>query len=159
MKKTFCILLLLCAALPAAAQRQRGGLSDLFEDLSGRNRFAWEYDVDFQYILDNRAFGASWDGYTPSGTLHTVVFTPTAGFSIQQDRRVHHRVVAGVEFAHDMGMRTWRELPQEPILYAAAHVRARRGRFEGLAGVFPRRFLEGTYSEAFFSDSTKFSSL
>ena len=157
MVKRFCLFIVcLLAALPATAQRRSGGLQDMWDDLSGRNRFEWEYDADFQYIFDNREFAASNGAYTPSGTIHTVVFTPTVGFSIQQDRRVHHRVVAGVEFAHDMGMRTWRELPQEPILYYDAHVRARRGRFEGLAGVFPRRFLEGTYSEAFFSDSTKF---
>ena len=161
MRRTICILILLCTALTATAQRspqQRpgSGLSDLFEDLSGRNRFAWEYDVDFQYVLDNRAFGASWDGYTPSGTLHTVVLTPTAGFSIQQNRRVHHRLTAGIEFAYDMGVQSWRDLPRELILYYDGHARTRNGSFEGLAGIFPRRFLEGNYSEAFFSDSTKF---
>ena len=161
MRRTICILILLCTALTATAQRSRqqrpgSGLSDLFEDLSGRNRFAWEYDVDFQYVLDNRAFGASWDGYTPSGTLHSVVLTPTAGFSIQQNRRVHHRLTAGIEFAYDMGVQSWRDLPRELILYYDGHARTRNGSFEGLAGIFPRRFLEGNYSEAFYSDSTKF---
>ena len=155
-KRFYLVFVCILAALPAAAQRQRGGLSDLFEDLSGRNRFAWEYDADLQYILDNRDFGASWDGYTPSGTLHTVVFTPTVGFSIQQNRQVHHRLTAGIEFAHDMGSRSWRDLPRELILYYDGHARTRKGTFEGIAGIFPRRFLEGSYSEAFFSDSTKF---
>jgi len=140
----------------SARQRSGGGMESLWDDLSGRNRFEWEYDADFLYIFDNREFAASNGAYTPSMTIHSVVFTPTAGFSIQQNRRVHHRVAAGIELAHDMGLRSWRELPREVILYYDAHMRARKGSFEGVAGVFPRRFLEGTYSEAFFSDSTKF---
>lgn len=152
MKRAFCIILLLGAALSAAGQR----LSDLL-DLSSRNRFAWEYDADLLYFLDNRSFDASDGAYTPSGALHSVVFTPTAGFSIQQNRRVNHRLTVGAEIAHDMGQRSWRTLLREPVIYYDAHVRTRNGGFEGLAGVFPRRFLEGSYSEAFFSDSTRLS--
>ena len=142
--------MLLGTALSAAGQR----LGDLL-DLGSRNRFAWEYDADLLYFLDNRSFDASHGAYTPSGTLHSVVLTPTVGFSIQQNRRVNHRMTVGVQLAHDMGEPSWRTLLREPILYYDAHVRTRNGGFEGLAGVFPRRFLEGNYSEAFFSDSTR----
>ena len=152
MKRCSFLVFLCLAALPAAAQRP--GVQNFLEDLSGRNRFSWEYDADLQYHLNNRSFGASLDAYSPSSTIHTVVFTPTVGFSIQQNRRVNHRLAVGVEFAHDMGSRSWRDLPRELILYYDGHVRTRRGSFEGLAGIFPRRFLEGTYSQAFFSDST-----
>lgn len=129
--------MLLCAlSLPATAQR---------------NRFSWEYDADLQYIFDNREFAISQDAIIPSGTMHTVVFAPTVGFSIQQSRYVQHRLTVGVEFAHDMGAKDWAQLPREMLLFYDAHVRARKGSFEALVGIFPRRYMEGSYGEAFFS--------
>ena len=147
MRKLFCILACCALALPAAAQRSRSFL----DDLTGRNRFAWEYDADFQYIFDNCEFAYSDDAYIPSGTFNIAVLAPTVGFSVQQSRRVHHRLSFGAEFAHDMGNRSWGDLPREVLLFYDVHVQTRRGIFEGLAGVFPRRYMEGTYSEAFFS--------
>ena len=137
MRKVLFLLLLCAAALPATAQRQY--------------RFAWEYDADFQLIFDNREFAYSQDAVIPSGTLNVLVLAPTVGFSVQQSRTVHHRLMAGVELAHDLGSQTWGDLPREALLFYDAHVRTRRGLFEGLAGIFPRRYLEGAYSEAFFS--------
>jgi len=138
MRKVFLILILSALALPGAAQMQR-------------NRFAWEYDADFQMIFDNREFAVSHDAYIPSGTMNTLVLAPTVGFSIQQSRRVHHRLAAGVELAYDLGSHSWAGFAQEPLLFYDAHVQARRGVFEGVAGIFPRRFMEGNYSEAFIS--------
>lgn len=152
MKKAFLsfLLLSLCAAaFPADAQRPRGGFRT--EDFAGRNRFAWEYDADFQFIFDNREFAYSQDAVIPSGTLNVLVLAPTVGFSVQQSAAVHHRLTAGVELAHDLGSQTWGDLPREALIFYDAHVQARRGVFEGVAGIFPRRFLEGEYSEAFFS--------
>ena len=159
MKKILCILLFCAAVLPVQAQRRSPGRQgeqpriDRFlpEEFSGRNRFAWEYDADFQYLFDNREFAYSQDAWIPSGTMNTVVFAPTVGFSVQQDGRVSHRLTAGVEFAHDMGSHVWGDLPREVLLFYDVHVRTRRGVFEGLAGVFPRRYLEGSYGEAFYS--------
>ena len=129
--------MLLCVlSLPATAQR---------------NRFSWEYDADLQYIFDNREFSISKDAIIPSGTMHTVVFAPTVGFSIQQSRYVQHRLTAGVELAHDMGTRDWAQLPRELLLFYDAHVRTRKGNFEALVGIFPRRYTEGSYGEAFYS--------
>lgn len=136
MKKILTILLLCTLSLSATAQR---------------NRFSWEYDADLQYIFDNREFAISQDAVIPSGTMHTVVFAPTVGFSIQQSRDVQHRLTAGVEFAHDMGVRDWAQLPREVLLFYDAHVRARKGSFEALVGIFPRRYTEGSYGEAFYS--------
>lgn len=139
MRNAFFLLLLGALSLPAAAQRP------------DRNLFAWEYDADFQLIFDNREFAYSQDAVIPSGTLNVLVFAPTAGFSVQQSPRIHHRLTAGVELAHDFGSQTWRDLPREALLFYDAHVQARKGVFEGVAGIFPRRFLEGAYTEAFFS--------
>ena len=82
MRKAICIALLVTLALPVLAQSYRGSIR--IDDLTGRNRFSWEYDADFQLIFDNRAFDASNSAFIPSGTMNTLVFAPTAGFSIQQ---------------------------------------------------------------------------
>ena len=151
MKKAICTTLLFAVMLTAGAQRpQARGYIDLSE-LAGRNRFAWEYDANLRYIFDNREFARSQDALIPSGTLNTLVLMPTVGFSVQQSRTVHHRVTAGLELAHDMGSQTWAGLATEPVAFYDAHVRTRRGVFEGLAGMFPRRYQEGDYTEAFFS--------
>ena len=149
MRRFLCLLLLCGSIFPAAAQRGRVPLQR--EDLSGRNRFAWEYDTDFRFIFDNREFAPSKDALIPSGTLNVLVFSPTVGFSVQQSRRVHHRIAVGLELAHDFGSQTWADLAREPLAYYDVHILARKGMFEGLAGIFPRRFLEGEYTEAFFS--------
>ena len=149
MRKAICIALLVTLALPALAQSYRGSIR--IDDLAGRNRFSWEYDADFQFIFDNREFAASNNAFIPSGTMNTLVFAPTVGFSIQQSRQVHHRFAAGVELAYDLGSKTWAGLFREPILFYDAHVQTERGMFEAVAGIFPRRFMEGVYSEALFS--------
>ena len=152
MRKAFFITLLCALALPLCAQNPRGRAQIItLEDLSGRNRFAWEYDADFRYIFDNREFDASDNALIPSGTFNTLVFAPTVGFSVQQTPRIHHRISVGVELAHDMGSQTWNGLAREPLAWYDAHVRTGTGIFEGVAGIFPRRFLEGEYTEAFFS--------
>ena len=184
MRKTgiiLAVMLLGAMGLPAAGQGdprgqgpQRGlGLEQLLpwlrqqpqqQDRSGavaealglRNRFEWEYDADFQYWFDNREFAASWDDPLPSKTLNAVVFTPAVGFSVAQTPRVTHRLRLGIEYAHDMGSADWEELAREVIVYYDGHVRTRGGTFEGLAGVFPRRYTEGAYSEAFYSDEFLF---
>jgi hypothetical protein len=149
MRNLFCFALMATLAFPAFAQRQSGyyvmGGSEI------HNRFSWEYDADVQHIFDNRYFVASDDAFIPSGTMNTLVLAPTAGFSVQQSRQVHHRIVAGAELAYDLGSQTWKGLFREPILFYDAHVQLKRGVFEGVAGIFPRRFLEGAYSDAFFS--------
>lgn len=142
MNRLFCTILLCLSMLPASAQRQQW---------SGRNRFAWEYDADFYYVFDNREYSRSGDAWIPSGTLHTAVLAPTVGFSVLQSPRIHHRLTAGVELAHDMGSHTWSDIAREPLIFYDVHVQTRRGMFEGLAGIFPRRYMEGEYSEAFFT--------
>lgn len=118
--------------------------------------FRPEVGADFMYHFDNREFAYSGDAITPSGTIHAAVLVPTAGILVQQSDNVQHRLRAGVEFAHDMGSQTWTDFFREVLFYYDGRVKTDRGVFEGVAGVFPRRFLEGAYSEAFFSDSFTF---
>jgi len=149
MRQLFSFALLVALALPVSAQRPHS--YSAVGDLSARNRFSWEYDADFQLIFDNREFAPSGGAFIPSGTMNTAVFAPTVGFSVQQSRQVHHRLAVGVELAHDLGVRTWEGLATEPVLFYDVHVQTEKGVFEGLAGVFPRRYLEGDYTEALFS--------
>lgn len=149
MRKLFCIALLASLVFPASAQRQSGYV--VVSGPEARNRFSWEYDADFQFIFDNREFAYSDDAFIPSGTMNTLVLAPTVGFSVQQSQRVHHRLAVGVELAHDLGSQTWAGLATEPVLFYDVHAQLRKGVFEGLAGAFPRRYVEGDYSEAFFS--------
>ncbi len=142
-KRTLCLLLLCALTLPAAGQRP--------DIRPARNRFAWEYAVDFRYIFDNREFATSHDEVVPSGTMHTIVLAPTVGFSLEPSRNVRHSLMAGVELAHDMGSHTWADFAREPIIFYNAQARTRKGAFEAFAGIFPRTNMEGAYGEAFFS--------
>ena len=136
MRRVLILLVLAALALPAAAQPAR---------------FNWEYDADFRYIFDNREFAYSNDALVPSGTMNTIVLAPTVGFSVEQSPTVRHRLMAGVELAHDMGSHTWADFAREPLIFYNAHVRARKGSFDAFAGIFPRTNMEGAYGEAFFS--------
>ena len=136
MRRVLILLLLAALAIPALAQPAR---------------FNWEYDADFRYIFDNREFAYSNDTVIPSGTMHTIVLAPTVGFSVESSPTVRHRLMAGVEFAHDMGSHTWADFAREPLIFYNAHVRARKGIFDAFAGIFPRTNMEGAYGEAFFS--------
>ena len=131
----------------------------------------FEYDVDFQYYFDNREFTVSDNTYDFSGTFNSAVLTPSAGLSIMQGRRVQHRLMAGIDVWRNMGESVVAgnfpgesnpsvvnlDLFHEIILYYDVHaVLKDGGRFEGVAGVFPRTFSEGEYSQAFYSDETRF---
>ena len=105
MRKLLFVILSCTLALPLSAQMRyrvqpqapyRSGEAWL-EEMAGRNRFAWEYDADFRYIFDNREFTPSQDALIPSGTLNTLAFIPTVGFSVQQSQRVHHRLAVGLD--------------------------------------------------------------
>lgn len=115
----------------------------------------WCYDVDFHYYFDNGEWDASKTELMTSGTIHAAVLTPTVSAQVW-GRGVVHSLTLGVDLQHDMGSRTWCDLPREGILYYDARVRTRTGVFEGVAGIYPRRLMQGWYSEAFFSDRNLF---
>ena len=151
MKKFTILLATAFLLLPATFSRADGNEAGAQK----KKQFNWEAGVDFQYIFDNREFAYSDDAITPSMTVNTAVLAPTLGFSVKQAGKVRHRLRLGVELAHDMGSQTWDDFLREFLMYYDARVKANTGTFEGVAGIFPRHFLEGNYSEAFFSDSLK----
>lgn len=138
--------LLLLAILPGLAQER-----------PGRGRMEWRYDIGFRYYFDNREFDASEPYLLRSGTTHAAVLTPTVTAQWRPSRRVRHSLTFGADFQHDMGAGSWDGTFREGILYYDGQVRTRKGVFEGVAGIYPRKLMKGYYSEAFFSDLNLFS--
>ncbi|MBQ9184874.1 MAG: hypothetical protein IJ151_03250 [Bacteroidales bacterium] len=115
-----------------------------------------KYNLDFLFHFDNREFSSSGDDITPSYTEHAAVFKPMLGVMVKQSDNVQHYLMGGVDLQHDMGEQSWKHTAKEAVLYYEADVLSDKGLFQGFAGIFPRRQLEGSYSEAFFSDSLLF---
>lgn len=131
------LILVFCTILAAFAQQE--------------GKVALEYGADFWYYFNNSEYGASNDAL--SGTIHAVVARPMVGFSITQSPAIKHKVMAGVDFSHDMGAGSaWKDYTKELVLYYEASVTSDKGTFTGLAGAFPRKALEAYYSEAFYTD-------
>lgn len=119
----------------------------------------FKYDVKFDYIFLNSEFDRSSNVFEKSGTLHAARLTPFVGMDWNQGLRAKHSVRLGVDLFKNMG----EGLPagdifHEPVLYYQADVPVRRyhGEFNAVAGVFPRAFSEGLYSDAFFSDDVRY---
>ena len=112
------------------------------------------YDAKFDYIFLNREFDRSLNVFEQSGTLHAARLTPMIGVDWNQRRRASHSIRLGVDLYRNMG----EGLPagdvfNEVLLYYQAEVPLRRNAtFSAIAGIFPRSFSEGLYSDAFFSD-------
>ena len=127
----------------------------------------FDYDVDFQYLFDNREFSSAGDAYTSSMTINAARLTPSAGLRIEQNEKLTHRLMLGIDVMKNMGqgstviapegenLDNW-QLFKEITLYYNARARLDKGEFEAYAGVFPRSASEGEYSKAFLSDSLRF---
>ena len=150
-RPTVTCILWLALSLPAFAQEGPGAPPGPRD----RGRVEWRYDLDFLYYFDNREFDASEPYLLRSGTTHAAVLVPTLSAQVR-GRGVVHGLTLGADLQHDMGSRTWCDLPREGILYYDARVRTGQGVFEGVAGIYPRRLMRGWYSEAFFSDQNLF---
>lgn len=142
MKRLALILCFLATVLPLTAQSSKG--------------VSLKYDLGFLYHFDNREFDASGNDITPSYTEHAIVFSPLIGIQIHQGDSIRHSLMGGGDFKHDMGEQSWKHFSKEGVIYYQADVLTDSGDFQGIAGIFPRRLLEGTYSEVFFSDSVIF---
>lgn len=127
-----------------------------------------DYDLDFKYDLHNMEFSASKGAYLPSRTIHTVLLNPSAGLRFIQSETLSHRFMLGIDIAKNMGENPVRDaifdmdeaspslentrLFRELTLYYRAQALLGRGIFTAYAGVFPRRFMQGDYSDSIFSE-------
>jgi hypothetical protein len=115
-----------------------------------------EYNLYYEYYFENREFDYKVDAPVYSGTINAVAFSPSAGLSFMQGDDIHHRLSLGIDIRRDMGGRNKRYM-DELTVYYDGHAHLKNGAmFEGIIGIFPRRFSEGEYSRAFFSDSLRF---
>ena len=110
-------------------------------------RFA--YDVGFEMKFDNREFYRS--SFSKSMTIFGARLTPSVGLKIGDE----HRVMAGIDVMKDFGSQT-KEIIKEATIYYQLNKQLNDTGLELYAGIFPRQATEGSYSEAFFSDSLKF---
>lgn len=133
-------------------------------------KFAW--DVDFEMNFDNREFYES--AFTNSMTIFGARLTPFVGLQYLADDGADHRIMAGIDVMKDFGASPISSLLaggktdetlarqnnlslfREITLYYRLKKQFSDTGLELYAGIFPRRTMEGRYSEAFFSDSLKF---
>ncbi len=133
----------------------------------------FEYDVDFEMNFDNREFYRS--AFSESMTIFGARLTPSVGLSIPQlSHGMNHKLRFGIDIMKNFGaspvqagisgtppeetsrrLNNW-NLFQELTLYYKLEKRFEKTGLELYAGIFPRRTMAGTYSDAFFSDSLKF---
>ena len=138
MKKFFLIIAGLCCAVLCAAQM----------------RFRPRVEADYEYLFHNREFAYSGETIATSETVHLVRYTPAIGFNARTGR-FKHAFRLGFDLAYNLGSRDLKSIPQEPVAYYDLRMETGKGRFEGVAGIFPRAFACQGYSEAIWSDYYK----
>lgn len=177
-KKSIILASLALSPLTASAQ---GMFDDLFSGwpfgsqrtpvLTQKDPVMFEYDIAYKYDFFNKEFDASHGAVIPSSTIHSAVLTPSIGFSVLQSEKVAHRIMVGIDIQKNMGENPVRDIINSPdegdvrlentrlfreiTLYYRAQAILGNGLFTAYAGVFPRRFTQGDYSESIFSDSYK----
>lgn len=143
----YMILLLGCFAYEAFA-------SDPVAD-SSKVKVGFAYDLNFDMQFDNREFYKS--AYTSSMTIFGTRITPSVGVALEQKNGARHRMMVGIDVLKNFGAANDNsELFKEMTLYYNVQKQLGKTGFEMVAGVFPRRFAEGSYSQAFYSDSLRF---
>ena len=143
----FTVLLLGCFSHMAFASEPQAD--------SSKVKVSFAYDLNFDMQFDNREFYKS--AYTSSMTVFGTRLTPAVGVDLEQKNGARHRLMLGVDVLKNFGAANKSsELFKEITLYYNVQKQLGKTGFEMVAGVFPRRFAEGNYSTAFYSDSLRF---
>ncbi len=164
MKYCISLCVLLCCAVSSLYAGEP-------RETEGRVRFA--YDVDFEMNFDNREYDPS--RFSRSRTIFGARLTPSVGLKLDERSGGRHRLMFGIDVMKDFG-----DSPISPSLASDGNTDELSRNKENLdlfheitlyyrylftkgktdigitAGIFPRRFMEGSYSRAFFSDSLRF---
>lgn len=121
----------------------------------GNDKVQFAYDLDFEMRFDNREFYRS--RFSESMTIFGVRLTPSVGIRIEQDNGLKHKLMAGIDVMKDFGDSVaCRDLFHELTLYYNVEKQVGESGLELYAGIFPRKFLDGRWTQAFFSDSLSF---
>ena len=122
---------------------------------STKVKVGFVYDLDFDMQFDNREFDGT--SYTSSMTVFGARVTPAVGVGLQQKNGTKHRLMVGIDIMKNFGAASKNsELFDEMTLYYDVKKQLGKTGFEMVAGIFPRRYAEGSYSQAFYSDSLRF---
>ena len=141
------ILLLGCFAYEAFASEPA------VDTCKVKTSFAYDLNLDMKF--DNREFYKS--AYTSSMTIFGTRLTPSVGVDLEQKNGTRHRLMAGIDVLKNFGAANENsELFKEVTFYYDVQKQLGKTGFEMVAGVFPRKYAEGSYSQAFYSDSLRF---
>lgn len=172
------ILLAAVTAGPAPAQilQDLQGLFGRLDQQSSRNRenaVTVDYNVDFHYFLDVRAFGASEDIFVESETINLARVSPSAVVRFNQGNVATHRLSLGIDLTKNMGTNptksvTYSESENDPALRNTALMKdiffyynylrpTKKGLLGFYAGIHPRTVLQGDYTRAIFADEIIYS--
>lgn len=125
-------------------------------------KIAPAYDLDFMTYFLNREFDAT--EFHDANTFFGARFTPGIGISIKHDKQVgkkqsfNHRFMVGYDMRKNFGTAQALEdnmLKGLHLYYTMDTQLGDKTKLTLVAGAFPRKHMQGKYSEAFFSDSLK----
>ena len=169
-------LKILALSVLAALTGNMAGAQDFFSWGFGapqpqqESRVKFIYDANFDYHFDNREFSAGGNRFTNSMTIYGARLTPSVGLQVRQNANVKHKLMLGIDIMKDFGRHPSdvasssehdrhldnTRLFREMTMYYGIDAKLGAWKLQGYAGMFPRSFSEGEYSQVFFSDSLKF---
>ena len=110
------------------------------------------YDVGFDMNFDNREYYKS--DFSRSMTIFGTRFTPGLGLQVSSENTgIEHDLIVGADVLKEFGAP---EITVTPTCYYRLYKDLGETDMTLYAGIFPRKSMEGKYSQAFFSDSLKF---
>ena len=131
MRKSVIVITLLLASAFAGRAQQKA---------------TFTYGADFQYYFDNREYDGAGNKFETSGTVHAARLTPTVGVKVAGGRFTH-QLTLGIDVMKNMGEAPVSEsdkdlqnigLFREMTFWYGLESRRRSGKFNLLAGIFPR---------------------
>ena len=167
------ILLAIATAVPASAQflddlQGLLGRIDLQPSRSQERAVKVDYNVDFHYFLDVRAFGVSDDIFKASETVNIARVSPSAVVRFDQGNAITHRLALGIDLTKNMGAnpteyQDYSASEHDPTISNTGLMRdiffyynyqrsIGTGRLGFYAGIHPRTVLQGDYPRALFAD-------
>ena len=140
MKKTLFVLLLMSAYLAAFAGE--------------KPKIGFAFDVGFEMMFDNREYYES--AFSKSMTIFGTHLTPSVGLTVTENNGAGHKLMLGVDMMKEFGSEESSEVFHELTFFYKFEKQFPKTKMGIYAGIFPRRTMEGSYSQAFFSDSLRF---
>lgn len=121
-------------------------------------KVAFDWNVKFDFLFNNCEFDNSKGLVQPSGTLNAARLAPYGGLLIGKGTNVLHRVMAGVDLAHNFGDGdAFRNIYGEPIFFYRMDASLGNGAlFKAVAGIFSQDWRKNRESGPFFDDMRMF---